>query len=52
MPYVYAERRAFVFTEEGQKTFLAVRDKAKRLLETAGAFNQEKVLKGISGGSG
>lgn len=36
--YNYQEQRPFVFTEEGQKTFLKIRDKVDALSKVAGAF--------------
>lgn len=37
MGYVYAEQRPRIFTEEGQRVYLAVRDAARELLAVAGA---------------
>ena len=51
MPYNYQTERARLFTEEGQRDFLKVRDEAKRLLKIAGAFRQMEVLDVISGDS-
>ena len=33
MSYEYSKQRAFVFTDEGQRCFLAVRDNAKALID-------------------
>lgn len=44
MSYEYATERPFVFTEEGQVMFLAIRDKAQHLCELAGAVNVEKLM--------
>ena len=49
--YNYATERPFVFTEEGQVKFLEIRDRAKKLLSDAGAFNQESVTSGTGGDS-
>lgn len=38
MSYAYETERSALFTEEGQRKFLEVRDQVKKLLETAGAF--------------
>lgn len=53
MPYDYQAERPKLFTEEGQRDFLKVRDAAKALLKEAGAFRQIEVLSksGISGDS-
>jgi hypothetical protein len=39
MSYEYSKERCHVFTEDGQKLFLAVRDRVKMLLSEAGAFD-------------
>lgn len=44
----YGESRDKLFTDEGQRVFLQVRDKAKHLLKIAGAFREEEVLTGIA----
>lgn len=49
MSYIYAEERPKLFTEEGQITFLKVRDAAQKLLASAGAFRQTEVLRSIGG---
>lgn len=51
MGYVYQEQRKVVFTDEGQRLLLKVRDRAVSLLEQAGAFTIGKVTRGISGDS-
>lgn len=38
MPYAYETERSALFTEEGQRKFLEVRDQVKQLLASAGAF--------------
>lgn len=43
MSYNYHTQRPFVFTENGQKDFLAIRDKAKELLSVAGAVTSGKL---------
>lgn len=49
MSYVYADHRAFVFTEEGQKDFLKVRDKAKELLTKSGAVTSQYLTQDLTG---
>lgn len=44
MSYQYATQRAFVFTEEGQRDFLKIRDTARDLLEDAGAVTSQKLM--------
>lgn len=38
MSYDYQIERKELFTEDGQTTFLKIRDQVKQLLDTAGAF--------------
>lgn len=38
MSYSYAAQKSWLFTDEGQRLFLKVRDRAKVLAKTAGAF--------------
>ena len=49
--YDYQEQKKNIFTEEGQVMFLKIRDEAKQLLETAGAFTVGKVISCCSGDS-
>jgi len=49
MSYNYQTERPYVFTEEGQKTFLKIRDKANELLKSAGAFNMHSVIRECTG---
>ncbi len=51
MSYVYEQQRAELFTDEGQRMFLAVRDRVKRLLKEAGAVRSDAALCGVSGSS-
>lgn len=48
--YNYQEIRPRIFTEEGQTTFLAIRDKAFALCATAGAVRADKLMVGVGGG--
>lgn len=43
MSYNYLELRPTIFTEEGQRRFLIIRDRAKILLKEAGAFTMARV---------
>ena len=47
--YKYEERRKNIFTEEGQEMFLKIRDKARDLLNRAGAFKMGNVIEGCTG---
>lgn len=51
MSYSYKTERENIFTEEGQKMFLKIRDKSKALLGYSGAFSMEKVIQGCVGNS-
>jgi len=51
MSYKYENEKAKIFTEEGSREFIKVRDEAKRLLDEAGAFMMFKPLKGVTGDS-
>jgi hypothetical protein len=51
MPYHYQDHRAWLFTEDGQVTFLKVRDKTKELLALAGACQSGKMTAGLTGDS-
>ena len=44
--YNYKEQRTAIFTEEGQIQFLAIRDKAEKLLKLSGAFMFSHVIIG------
>ena len=45
MSYSYAQERPFVFTEDGQVNFLAIRDEANRLCNLAGAVDVIHLMK-------
>ena len=47
--YTYQAERDRLFTDEGQRMFLAVRDRANKLLGEAGAFTAEACFRSISG---
>ena len=41
--YDYTKQREVVFSESGIKMLLAIRDRAKELLEEAGAFREQEL---------
>ena len=49
--YNYETEKQNIFTEEGQLLFLKIRDKTKRLLETAGAARCQEIISGCTGDS-
>jgi len=49
--YNYKEEREKIFTEQGQKLFIKIRDKSKELLYISGAFRLDKVIEGCLGNS-
>lgn len=51
MRYVYEAERSKIFTEEGQRMFLAIRDRTQRLLKEAGACRVQEMITGVLGGS-
>jgi len=51
MSYSYETQRARIFTEDGQRLFLAIRDKTKHLLKQAGASRMQEMISGNSGDS-
>lgn len=51
MTYKYEEQRQELFTEQGAQMLIAVRDEAKRLLDTAGAFTAERAMRHAHGDS-
>lgn len=44
MSYHYEDRKAFIFTDEGQRMFLEIRDYAKNLLAKAGAARCQEII--------
>lgn len=44
MSYRYADRRINIFTDEGQRSFLAARDKVNALLAAAGAVRMSEAM--------
>lgn len=51
MTYSYEKEKACVFTDEGQKKFLHIRDEANRLCRMAGACSVERLIAGATGDS-
>jgi hypothetical protein len=49
MGYRYETQRAELFTEHGVETLTLIRDNARRLLQTAGAFTAERAFDGAVG---
>jgi hypothetical protein len=49
--YVYQELRDKLFTDEGQRTFLQIRDRVKRILAMAGAVRMSEAIAGTTGDS-
>lgn len=47
--YRYEDHRAHIFTEQGQRDFLKVRDHVKGILEEAGAITMHKAIQPLSG---
>ena len=47
--YKYEDEKPGIFTEEGQRKFLRVRDKVNKLLDTAGACVMWRVSHGLGG---
>lgn len=51
MAYDYQTQRATVFTEGGQRLFMAIRDKTQNLMKVAGAARMQEMIAGNSGDS-
>lgn len=49
--YHYETERPKIFTEEGQRMFLQIRDRVKGLLKQAGAVSMEAAISGSTGSS-
>lgn len=47
--YKYQELRSQLFTDEGQRLFLRIRDHMVKLLKTSGACTMEMAIRGASG---
>jgi hypothetical protein len=51
MSYKYEDEKKRLFTEDGVKTIIFVRDQAKALVKIAGCFTAEKLLEKCAGDS-
>jgi hypothetical protein len=51
MSYSYEKMRPNVFTEDGQVTFLKIRDNAKTHIASAGAVSADRLTRGVTGDS-
>lgn len=49
--YKYEDLKPSLFTDDGQRTFLQVRDRVNNLLKQAGAVRLEEAIKGVGGDS-
>ena len=47
--YRYTKERERLFTDEGQREFLVIRDRVQRLLQQAGVCTMGKVIDGSTG---
>ena len=51
MSYSYIEEKSKIFTDEGQRNFLKMRDRVHKLLAESGAFTMLSAFKNVSGDS-
>lgn len=51
MPYSYEKERDSLFTDEGQRMFLKIRDHVSDILNRSGAVQLEKAIDCVSGDS-
>lgn len=49
--YCYETEKPEIFTEDGQKMFLGIRDNVNRLLKQAGAVRMQEAISGQTGSS-
>ena len=47
--YKYEEQRSTIFSDEGQRMFLEIRDRAQKMFTTSGAAKLENMISGTSG---
>lgn len=47
--YNYQTEKSKIFTEDGQKTFLKIRDKVQQLLKQSGAVMLQNAISGVTG---
>ena len=51
MSYVYENEKLKIYTDEGQRTFLKIRDEAFRLISLAGVVRMQEMMRVASGDS-
>ena len=49
--YNYEKEKPFLFTDEGQRMFLKVRDKTQSLMKLAGCARSQEMISGNTGSS-
>jgi hypothetical protein len=49
--YTYETEKVNIFTESGQRKFLAIRDNIQKLLQKAGAVRMQEAMAGAGGDS-
>ena len=49
--YNYQTEKSKIFTEDGQETFLKIRDKVKQLLKQSGAVMMQNAISSVTGDS-
>ncbi len=47
--YNYQKEKANIFTEDGQETFLKIRDNVQRLIKQSGAVTMERSINSVTG---
>jgi len=47
--YNYEKEKQKIFTEDGQETFLKIRDKIQHLLKQSGAVMMQNAISGVTG---
>lgn len=51
MSYQYEAHKAWLFTDDGQRLFLEIRDRVGRLIDASGAVTSGAAMRGASGDS-
>ena len=49
--YNYQTEKSKIFTEDGQETFLKIRDKVQQLIKQSGAVMMQNAISGVTGNS-
>lgn len=49
MSYIYEEQKASVFTDEGQRMFLKIRDHVQKCLDIAGVVRMQEAMRVVTG---